>query len=152
MFRQAILSAMLVGTIPVCVGETGEHTRLWGTWAIEPSASSSEKWILQEDAGSLQLTHVQGGEKRADLKCNTMGRDCKVKIDGRDATVSFYFNGPVLVQWEKQGNKVERRRFRSVDDGSTLEVETTSIVPNGKSEAVRLKRTEPSATVAAASK
>jgi hypothetical protein len=148
MLKQAILSAMLLGAIPVCHGEAVDHTKMWGTWKTDGPAGSEETWILREDGGTLHLTQVRGAQKSTDLTCNLLGRDCKVKINGREATVSFYFNGPLLVQWEKEGTKVERRRFKTVDDGGTLEIETTSIVPNGKAETIRLKRADDTNTIA----
>ena len=65
-----------------------------------------------------------------------MGRECKSNRL-RQACNSVVLLEPQLVEWEKAGDKVVRRRFVAVD-GDTLEVETTSIVPDGEPETMRL--------------
>jgi hypothetical protein len=52
----------------------------------------------------------------------------------------MWFNGPKLVVMEVRGSEVLKRRFHATDDGSATEVESIPIVPQGKSELVRLTR------------
>ena len=85
---------------------------------------------MRDADGTLHMVKT-GSDRKNEVECNVMGRECKIKSpDGKPATVSFYFNGPKLIEWEKAGDKVVKRRFTAVD-ADTLEVETTSIVPNG---------------------
>jgi len=149
MIKWAPCIAMTLALAGVCSADSAEdRSKLWGNWKSAEGSSAGETLVLGEQNGKLHYQHTQSNQDRAEFDCNTMGRDCKVKADGKDATVSFYFNGPRLVQWEKVGDKVVKRRF-SIVNGDTLEVETTSVVPNGKPETTRLKRASDSEAVAA---
>ena len=70
-----------------------------------------------------------------DIRCATDGKDCKIKDEGRSATVSFYYNGPVLVELESEGQNrdtVTKKRMHVSSDGSTLTVEVIHVLPTGK--------------------
>src|SRR3954453_19548273 len=143
------VSALILAALPLCFGQSSDDARakLWGSWKADGNASSSEAWELRDADGTLHMMRTESDRKN-EVECNVMGRECKIKLlDGKPATVSFYFNGPKLVEWEKAGDKVVRRRFTAVD-GDTLEVETTSIVPSGKPETTHLKRVADSAAIA----
>ena len=102
---------------------------------------------MRDADGTLHMVRMES-DRKDEVECNVMGRECKTKSpDGKPATVSFYFNGRKLVEWEKTGDKVVRRRFTAVDP-DILDVETTSIVPNGKPETMRLKRVADSSAIA----
>jgi hypothetical protein len=63
-----------------------------------------------------------------------------VKEAGKPMKVSIWFNGPKLVIMETRGKDVLKRRFQATDDGKEIEMETIPIVPQGKTEVVRLHR------------
>ena len=67
-------------------------------------------------------------------------RECDVKEAGKPMKVSIWFNGPKLVMMETRGNDVLKRRFHATDDGMGIDLETIPIVPQGKTEVVRLQR------------
>jgi hypothetical protein len=61
--------------------------------------------------------------------------------EGKPVKVTMWFNGPKLLVMGLRGSQVLKRRFHATDDGSAMEVESIPIVPQGKPESVRLKRT-----------
>jgi hypothetical protein len=125
-------SAFAVLSLPL-VGQ--DRPNLSGTWQFDGSKSEmhSERvdaatWVIHEDESSIQISESEGGAaKNIELKCTTDGKQCK--ISGEKATASFWYNGPMLVEMESKGDHVMRYRMKLSDDGKTLTVNTTSIVP-----------------------
>ena len=76
----------------------------------------------------------------ADFECNTSGRDCTIKSDGKKATVSVYFNGSLLVMMETRGNEVLKRRFGVLAASGEMQVETIPLTGSGKAATERYKR------------
>ncbi len=74
------------------------------------------------------------------IGCNTLGKECNVKYQGHAAKVSFWFNGSKLVKLETRGSSVTRRRFEFAIGDKTINVELSSIVPEGKSEKLAFAR------------
>ncbi|HLH00455.1 MAG TPA: hypothetical protein VKX49_29390 [Bryobacteraceae bacterium] len=104
-----------------------------GNWQFDASKSelhnlkmSDATWAIQEADNSIHLTLNESG-KAVELKCTTDGKDCNAS--GEKAKASFWYNGPMLVEMETKGDHVIRYRLKLSDDGKTLRVETTSIVP-----------------------
>ncbi len=112
-----------------------DRPNLSGTWQFDSSKSQlhTEKvdgatWVINEDDSSIQISESESGAaKKIELKCTTDGKQCK--ISGDKATASFWYNGPMLVEMENKGDHVMRYRMKLSDDGKTLTVDTTSIVP-----------------------
>jgi hypothetical protein len=125
-------SAFAVLSLPL-VGQ--DRPNLSGTWQLDSAKSEmhTEKvdaatWVINEDESSIQISESEGGAaKKLQLKCTTDGKQCK--ISGEKATASFWYNGPMLVEMENKGDHVMRYRMKLSDDGKTLTVSTTSIVP-----------------------
>jgi hypothetical protein len=122
-----------------------DRPNLSGTWLFDGAKSElhTEKvtgatWVINEDASSIQITENEDGAKKIELKCTTDGKDCKVI--GDKATASFWYNGPMLVEMETKGEHVTRFRMKLSDDGKTLTVDTTSIVPKGDEDDVLVFR------------
>jgi len=106
-----------------------------GTWQLDPARCdfhtakiSDANWAIEESDNSIHLTENEAG-KAIEMKCSTDGKDCEVH--GDKAKASFWFNGPMLVEMETRGDHVTRYRLTLSQDGKTLKVETTSIVPQG---------------------
>ena len=114
-----------------------DRPNISGTWEFDSSKSelhtekvASATWVILEDDSSIQITESEdGASKKIELKCTTDGKECK--ISGNKATASFWYNGPMLVEMESKGDRVMRYRMKLSDDGKTLTVDTTSIVPKG---------------------
>jgi hypothetical protein len=125
-------SAFAVLALPL-VGQ--DRPNLSGTWQFDGAKSelhtvkvAGATWVINEDDSSIQITESEGGaSKKIDLKCTIDGKTCKVS--GEKATTSFWYNGPMLVEMETKGDHVTRYRMKLSDDGKTLTVDTTSIVP-----------------------
>jgi hypothetical protein len=128
-------SALAVLSLPLA-GQ--DRPNLSGTWQFDSSKSelhtvkiAGETWVINEDDSSIQITESEDGtSKTIEMKCTTDGKECK--IAGNKATASFWYNGPTLVEMESRGDRVTRYRMKLSDDGKTLSVDTTSIVPQSK--------------------
>lgn len=112
-----------------------DRPNLSGTWQFDGAKSqlhgvtiSGATWVISEDDVSIQITESEDGvKKKIELKCSIDGKECKV--GGEKATASFWYNGPLLVEMESKGDHVTRYRMKLSDDGKTLTVDSTSIVP-----------------------
>ncbi len=123
-----------------------DRPNLSGTWQFDSSKSElhtvkivGATWVISEDDSSIQITEsADGASKKIELKCTTDGKQCK--ISGDKATASFWYNGPMLVEMENKGDRVVRYRMKLSDDGKTLTVDTTSIVPQSPQDDVLVFR------------
>jgi len=136
-------SALAVLALPMA-GQ--ERPNLSGTWQFDSSKSElhtvkvgGATWVINEDDSSIQITEsAEGANRKIELKCTTDGKECK--ISGDKATASFWYNGPMLVEMENKGDHVMRYRMKLSDDGKTLTVDTTSIVPQSTQDDVLVFR------------
>jgi hypothetical protein len=132
-------SALAVLALPLA-GQ--DRPNLSGTWQFDSAKSelhtltvAGATWVINEDDSSIQITESEtGAGKKIELKCTTDGKVCK--ISGSKATASFWYNGPMLVEMESKGEHVTRYRMKLSDDGKTLTVATTSIVPQSSQDDV----------------
>jgi hypothetical protein len=122
--------------IPAAADDRADRDKLAGTW----QAASGETWTIEPQADSLHVVYSRENQKLADFNCNTLGRDCDVKIEGHSAKVSFYYNGSALVELETRGNDVVKRRFAVKQAGDEMQLDVTPITGSGKAEAIDLKR------------
>jgi hypothetical protein len=128
-------------------GVAGSRAKLIGTWQLDATTGQPDAaWAIEADGDRIRITQSRGGEKIAEFECNTMGKECKIKDSGHQATVSMWYNGPKLVALEMHGSDVLKRRFVVTGDGNTMQVELISIAPARKTETLQLKRVEASAT------
>ena len=145
MRSQVALLAYAVLALPLAAQD---RPNLSGTWQFDSSKSelhtariAGATWVINEDAdtNAIQIT-VTGDEagKKIEMKCRTDGKECKVS--GDKATASFWYNGPLLVEMETKGEHVVRYRMKLSDDGKTLTVDTTSIVPQAPQDDVLVFR------------
>lgn len=133
MLKWACFFTIACGTA-VCADTAEQRDKLIGAWQ---TADSGTRWTFEEEGDAIRVTQTRGAEKIADIKCNTMGKVCDV---GHKTSVSFYYNGPRLVQMETRGNDVIKRRFHVSEDGNTLELEIMHISPPADTEKVQLQR------------
>jgi len=104
-----------------------------GTWQLDAAKCelhslklADATWAIEEAENSIHLVQSEGKTK-TEMKCTTDGKDCTIR--GEKATASFWYNGPMLVEMETKGGRITRYRLKLSDDGKTLRVDTTSIVP-----------------------
>jgi hypothetical protein len=136
-------SAIAVLTLPLA-GQ--DRPNLSGTWQFDSSGSqlhtvtiAGATWVISEDDDSIQITQSEtSGGKKIQLKCTTDGKECKVS--GEKGTASFWYNGPMLVEMESKGDRVTRYRMKLSEDGKTLTVDTTPIVPKASQDDVLVFR------------
>jgi hypothetical protein len=112
-----------------------DRPNLSGTWQFDSSKSelhtvkvAGATWVINEDDSTIRISESEDGDgRKVELKCTTDGKECKVA--GEKGTASFWYNGALLVEMETHGDHVTRYRMKLSDDGKTLTVDTTSIVP-----------------------
>ncbi len=128
----------LLWALQAPAAESDSAKTLSGAWQTKDS--SAHAWTFEQTDKGLHVTEAENGKTIADYMCNTSGRDCDVKLAGRDAKVSFWYNGPKLVEMVTEGSRVVKRRYAPSADGTTLEVEIIPVVPEGHSENIELVR------------
>jgi hypothetical protein len=129
----ALCSALAILALPVAAQD--DRPNLSGTWQFDVAKSelhtvkvAGATWVISEDDTSIQISEsADGASKKVELKCTTDGKECKVA--GSKTKTSFWYNGAMLVEMETKGDTVVRYRMKLSDDGKTLTVDTTSIVP-----------------------
>jgi hypothetical protein len=125
---------VLVVLAAVAAGQEQERPSFSGTWQFDASKSelhsskiSSATWVIEEGDNSIHISQTENGKpKKTELQCTTDGKECKFPGDRRD---SFWYNGSMLVDMETKNDHVIRYRMKISDDGKTLTVEVTPIVP-----------------------
>ena len=126
------LSAILA--VPI-IGQEQERPSLTGTWQLDTAKSevrggkiNPATWVIEETDNSIHITQSESGKsKKIEMQCTTDGKECQVT--GDKAKASFWYNGPMLVEMETKGDHVMRYRMKVAEDGKTLSVEMTHIVP-----------------------
>ena len=127
-----------------------------GRWQLEPShcvlhsrIPSQLIWQIEQRDDAIRLIQRYGDTKVEDLHCVTDGKDCKLTGPTGGGLVSFFYNGPVLVELETEGNQVSviERRMSLSKRGKRLSVDVRYVVPSGRpSERLVLSR-EPAAEI-----
>jgi hypothetical protein len=138
----------IAATVFIAIGsadEASDREKLLGEWHSQAQAGTDaeEVWILNKKDDGIHVTQSRRGEKVADFECNTVGRDCDVKASGHSGKVSFWFNGPKLVEMETRGSEVVKRLFSVAGHGDSLEIEVIPIAPGGQPKSFQYKRANP---------
>ena len=94
----------------------------------------------RQKSGSVKIAELKGDQKLVEFECNTVGRDCEFKDGDKNVSVSFWFNGPKLVEFQTKGSNIVKRRFTVTDGGDALEVEIIPISSGAKAETLHLRR------------
>jgi len=136
-------SALAALSLPLAAQD---RPNLSGTWQFDSSKSelhaakvSGATWVISEDDNTIQITESEdGASRKVELKCTTDGKECKVA--GEKSSASFWYNGPMLVEMETKGDHVTRYRMKLSEDGKTLTVDTTYIVPQSPQDDVLVFR------------
>lgn len=132
-----------LGCASLTWGESVERPNLTGSWKFDPSHSELHSrvpeqltWQIEQSDNAIHLIqHTQERKNADDIRCATDGKDCKAKDEGHAVVVNFYYNGPVLVELESEGqnrDNVVKKRMHVSSDGSTLTVEVIHISPTGR--------------------
>ena len=117
-----------------------DKPNLSGTWRLEQGSQVVDGilpaiTIVQKESE----LHVSDASAKPDsgsvIKCNTVGKQCEAKLGGDPIKVSYWFNGPVLVEmlsFGKDGDRVVKTRRSLSEDGKKMTVEMIQIVPAGR--------------------
>src|SRR5579871_6772086 len=137
------LLLLLLGTSSNANTE-GDRDKLNGSWAAQGEAENgpASLWTFSTNGDEMHIIQTDGGQKIADFKCDTRGGGCEVKIAGKKAMVSMWFNGSKLMQMETKGSDVIERSFAILPRGEVMEMEFIPIVPSGKKETFQYKRVQ----------
>jgi hypothetical protein len=139
-----LFCVLLCGSAGIARGENSpDKPDFTGTWRLDLSKSQihTEKpldlvWRIEQKDEEFHLTETwqdpHGKEQTRSFKCNTMARACKIDYEPQPATVTLYYNGPMLVATELSGehnDKAVRRNLKLGADGNSLQVDVLYIVP-----------------------
>ncbi|MCC6537124.1 MAG: hypothetical protein IT162_06210 [Bryobacterales bacterium] len=135
---RAILLAL--GAMPfLCAAERPDFT---GNWRQEGGQGGTITITQSEEELSISSKAGAGTE----VKCALRGQSCKAIVDGERVSVSYWFNGPMLVEMAtggKQKDRAVKTRRKLAEDGQTMEVEVMPIAPPGKAEKLTFVKTHP---------
>jgi len=132
-----VLTLPLVWALMATAGDDSAK-KLAGTW--EAKDNPAHTWTFDLTDKGMHVLETDNGRTVADYVCNTSGRDCDIKREGHDAKVSLWYNGSKLVEMITEGSHVVKRRYAPASEGTTLEVEVISVVPEGRTEKLALLR------------
>jgi hypothetical protein len=134
--------ALLLGA--AAAAQTASKPKFHGKWVLDSQKSdlkvlklaSSTLAIEQEKPAELSFrqTHrlSEAAERVVEFKCTTTGKECEYKVDSQSATISLYYNGPILVGFERVNSAtptVNRYHLSLSEDGSLLIMEVSQLEP-----------------------
>ena len=115
-----------------------DRPNLNGTWQLDGAATAAETkfktetLVIHQGDDDVQITQDRtaknGKEIKNEIDCNTDGKECKLK----NANVSLWYNGAMLVLVETHNDIVTKTRFTSSEDGHTLHLEVIHMGPGGE--------------------
>ena len=137
-----LFAILCFAALPVFAGGDASHPVFTGTWQLDPASSQIHShlsgavvWTIDQKDEDIHLNET-GTERGAtfEVTCGTHGADCKTKEAGKPVTLSFWYNGPALVEMETagKGEEVTKKKMQLSDDGSAIIVEVTHILPEGR--------------------
>ena len=127
------------------VAAAQDWPNLSGAWTLDTSHSPAGKvkaqsLAIQQTENTIEITDAvtdaNGKDYKSVFHCNIDGNQCKVKDQGQNAMLTFYYNGPVLVMMEtkRDGAYVIRKRLALSEYGKTMSVELEHLNPAGAKE------------------
>ena len=126
--------------LAVAAAFAADRPDLNGTWQINSSQGrlKFETLLIEQNSDSVKITESAANKKPVDVTCNTDAKECKVK----EGKVSFWYNGTALVMMEsnQDGDVVTKTRMIPAEDGKTLSLEVTRILPAGQSATYTFKK------------
>ncbi len=140
MYAFTAFALLGAATLPLVADEQADRDKLVGSW-IE--SGGSHGWVIENSTNGLHMTQIEGSSPIADFTCATDGHDCDIKISGKKAKVSLYYDGSELVQFETKGDVVTKRKFTI--DGAGMKVEVTPMTGTVVTENREFERGQPTA-------
>src|SRR5262249_51534513 len=118
-------------------GQDRTKPDLSGTWRLNAAESeihtgrwTTATWVISEKDRNIHITTTETGkdDRKIDLECTTDGKECP--ISGEKMKASFWYNGPMLVEFETRGDNATRYQMKLSPDGNGLTVAVTYMVPH----------------------
>jgi hypothetical protein len=106
-----------------------------GKWRMEAHSESVTVLSIDQKEGELRISSNLEQKDATDVACNTFGKECEGTLSGQRVRVSYWYNGPTLVEMifeGKDNDRVTKIRRRLSDDGQKMMVEVIPIVPAGR--------------------
>ena len=91
---------------------------------------------------ALHITESLGDQKVSEFQCPPKGAECEGTVKGMKATMTTYYDGATLVQFETKGADVTKRRFTVAGPPDIMEIDVMPVVGGDKAETLHLKRTK----------
>jgi len=131
-------------TAAVFAASTSAPGDFSGKWRIDASKSQGHDdeatWMIDQKHDSVHIQAFSANSKPiANFECDTLGKECSFKEDGRPAKVSAWFNGAALVLLETHGHHgdtVIKKKLELSADGKQFRMQVDHIVPPGDDETI----------------
>jgi hypothetical protein len=130
-----LLAALAMIAFVAGTAKADDRPDFSGSWKLNTSASQIKDSRLTEECAKLTITQKESSIALADsdghpVECSISGKECETKA----AKVSFWFNGPKLVEMEYKGHAghARKRRLSLASDGKSLQMEVIPITPAGE--------------------
>lgn len=147
-YKGMILSVAFLLSGSILADDVSERAKLLGTWQLQDdSGKASAIWTLEMKGAVLHITETLGNQKLSEFACEPKGAECEGTAKGAKATMTMYYDGAALVQFETKGSDVTKRRFTVTAQPDVLDIEVTPIVGGDKAETLHLKRIKLSSEV-----
>jgi hypothetical protein len=131
---------LFVTALTVAAVFASDRPDLSGTWQLSSNQGKLkfETLLIEQTPDAIKITESATDKKPFDVSCGTDAKECKLK----EEQVSFWYNGPALVMMEKRqdGDVVTKTRLVPAEDGKTLNLEVTRILPAGPSATYTFKK------------
>jgi hypothetical protein len=124
----------------VCLGAiccpsslAAERPDLSGKWQLE--GSKEVVWSIEQQGDNIHIAQIAPtGAAKTEIDCNTFGKECQSTFEGDRAKVTYYYNGPALVEMRIEGDRVTKTLRKLTEDGGKMTVEIQHIVPSKTAE------------------
>lgn len=138
MRRRIILLLGAAACAAVYADDLSDRSKINGAWEV--TGGEKEVWVMEQKGDSIKITQSHNDQPLSQLQCKIGGGECQGKDSGHSAKVMMWFNGPKLVEMETRGSEVVKRLFSA--NGDDMEMQVIPIVPEGKPQVIKLKRTK----------
>lgn len=145
-------SAVLILALAALAHADTGKPNLTGKWICDPSrsedcqANKNLMVVIEEDGQKIHIKETRGPDPKddvSDLTCGITGQECPMQDGKEKASVSVYYNGPVLVVWKTHGRKgdaIDKQLLSLSPAGDSLILQVTHIDPEGKAEKLVLSK------------
>lgn len=141
---QITLNSVFAAVVFVSVCIAADKPDFSGTWRQEtPAGEPAPVLEIKQSDTEFRVSTAAGQPNASEVTCNMVGKQCQALIDGEKVAVSYWFNGPTLIEMAIEGknnDRVTETRRTLSEDGRTMLVEVIPIVPAGDSRKVVFKR------------